>query len=187
MKNKKYIGIVVWLIILVVLIAGGVFAYNKLRNEVQSDNLSVNEKDENEEEIKAVSFKMYDREGKEVQLSDYYGKPIVLNFWASWCPPCKDEMPHFNTVYKEKGEEITFLMLNVTDGMSETRSTAEVYLDTQDFEFPVFFDEAGEGSYIYQIYSLPTTLFIDKDGNIIAGAQGAITEEQLRSGIEQIQ
>ncbi len=72
------------------------------------------------EVIKAPDFAVTDREGNTVRFSDLTGKPIVINFWASWCPPCKSEMPEFDKVYRELGESVTFLMINATDGNRET-------------------------------------------------------------------
>lgn len=136
-----------------------------------------------EEQLVAPDFTAVDAEGNEVKLSDYLGKPIVLNFWASWCPPCKSEMPEFNKVYEEMGDEVQFLMVDMVDGQRETKEKGEKYVADQGFTFPVLYDTKGEASYFYGVMSLPTTYFIDKDGYVITGAQGAIDEESLRKGI----
>ena len=75
---------------------------------------------------KALDFTMLNSEGEEVSLYDYVGKPIVLNFWASWCPPCKAEMPDFEAAYQKYGDDVVFLMVNLTDGRRETVDTANV-------------------------------------------------------------
>lgn len=134
----------------------------------------------------APDFSMEDSEGNTVKLSDFLGKPVVLNFWASWCSPCKREMPDFQKVWEEMGEDVTFLMLNATDGGRETLETAKAFLDEQDFSLPAYFDTTQEASYTYGVTSLPTTLFLDKDGYLIAGAKGMIDEETLRKGISMI-
>ena len=134
----------------------------------------------------APDFVIYDEEGKEVRLSDFFGKPIVLNFWASWCGPCKMEMPDFNDKYLEMGEEIHFLMINMTDGYRETVDIASTFIQTQGYTFPVYYDTAGNASMTYGVYSLPTTFFIDAEGHAIAQAVGAIDAETLQRGIDMI-
>ena len=137
---------------------------------------------------KALDFALEDWDGNATSLYDLIaqGKPIVLNFWASWCPPCKGEMPEFEKVFKELGDDVQFIMLNVTDGQRETRAIGEKYVNDQGYTFPVFFDSSQEGSIVYGIRYIPTTLFIDSNGYIVAGAQSAIDEKILRQGIEMI-
>ena len=132
----------------------------------------------------APDFVIYDEDGKEVRLSDFFGKPIVLNFWASWCGPCKMEMPDFNEKYLEMGEEIHFLMINMTDGYRETVDIASTFIQSQGYTFPVYYDTAGNASMTYGVYSLPTTFFIDAEGHAIAQAVGAIDAETLQRGID---
>ena len=137
---------------------------------------------------KAPDFSLQDKDGNTIKLSEIIaeGKPIVLNFWASWCPPCKEEMPDFDMVYKELGEDVQFMMVNMTDGQRETVELGTKYIEEQGFSFPVFFDVNQEGAINYQIYSIPTTVFIDKDGYMVTGAQGMIDEAMLRKGIGMI-
>jgi thiol-disulfide isomerase/thioredoxin len=137
---------------------------------------------------KAPDFSMTDIEGTRISLSGLIanGKPIVLNFWASWCPPCKVEMPEFDKAYKEIGGEVQFIMLDLSDGQRETVQKGAQYVKEQGFSFPVYFDTAQEGAFTYGIRAIPTTLFIDKDGYIVTGTQGAIDGQTLRRGIELI-
>lgn len=137
-------------------------------------------------QIMAPDFTVYDLEGNEVHLSDFVGKPVVVNFWASWCGPCKMEMPDFQEKYQELGEEIHFLMVNMTDGSRETVETAASFIETQGYTFPVFFDTASSAAITYGVYSLPTTYFIDAQGHAIAQATGAIDGETLQRGIDMI-
>ena len=130
-------------------------------------------------------FTVYDLEGNPVTLHEYFGKPIVLNFWASRCGPCRSEMPGFNKQYLELGDEIQFLMINMTGGR-EILSNATSYLAEQGFEFPVFFDLDLDAAITYGVSSLPMTLFIDRDGYLVAYTPKSITEETLLRGIDLI-
>ena len=134
----------------------------------------------------APDFTVYDIDGNEVELSDYFGKPIVLNFWASWCGPCKSEMPEFNEMYSELDGEVIFLMVNMTDGSRETVESASEYVSEEGFSFPVMYDTAQDAAYTYAVYSLPTTYFLDDKGYLIARAVGAIDKDTLQQGIDMI-
>ncbi len=135
-------------------------------------------------EYKAPDFTVYDANGNAVRLSDYFGKPIVLNFWASWCGPCKHEMPAFQQKYQELGDEIQFLMVNMT--AYDTQADAQALLNANGYTFPVLYDLNGAAGRAYGVISFPTTYFIDADGNLITGAIGAISAATLQKGIDMI-
>lgn len=139
------------------------------------------------ETIPAPDVTVYTADGQAVKLSDFFGKPIVLNFWASWCPPCKAEMPDFDKVCQELGGEVQFLMVNLTDGTQETVETASAFIQSTGYTFPVYYDTSMDAATQYGIQSIPTTYFIDKHGNVITGANGMLSEENLRTGISMIQ
>ena len=131
----------------------------------------------------APDFTVYDAEGNPVKLSDFRGKPVVLNFWASWCPPCKAEMPDFQDEFEVQGKDVQFLIINMTDGERETVKTASDYIAQQGYTFPVFFDTKYAAANAYQVRSIPATYFIDAEGYVVAQFTGAMNAEQLRQGI----
>lgn len=186
--NTK-IKTILWIVLFVVFLLIAYFTYNALLNSKESNTESQIEKtssEQEEEKIAAPDFTVFDSQGNAVKLSDFAGKPIVLNFWASWCPPCKSEMPHFNEVYADVKEDVVFLMVNLTDGQRETQSKGQAYIEDAGYDFPVYFDHELIAAYSYQIMYYPTTLFINAEGNIIIAYQGAIDKDTLLSGIQKI-
>lgn len=134
----------------------------------------------------APDFTVYTADGKAVKLSDMKGKPVVLNFWASWCPPCKAEMPDFDKVCKEYDGRVTFMMVNLTDGKNETVESARNFIHMMEYSFPVYYDTKMDATNKYGIQSIPTTYFIDAEGNLVAYGSGALSEDALRRGITMI-
>ena len=189
---KRYLKAALSVAAVILLIAVAVFAYNALSKEVKPDSgaqLPLEQNDESDkgaDKEKAPDFTVVDLDGKNVKLSDMIGSPVVLNFWASWCPPCKSEMPEFEAVYKELGGDVQFMMVDMTDGVQETKEMGAKYVQEQGFTFPVFFDTEYEGALMYGIRAIPTTFFIDREGYIITSAQGAMDERSLRNGIAMI-
>ena len=134
----------------------------------------------------AIDFAMENIAGEEVALFDFLGKPIVLNFWASWCGPCKAEIPDFQEAYEKYEGEIEFLMVNMTDGAQETKESAMKFIEEQGYTLPFYFDTQLQGAYTYGVYSLPTTFFINAEGEMVAYAQGMIDAQTLEQGISMI-
>lgn len=142
-----------------------------------------NSADSEEEKITAPDVTLYNADGTTLQLSEFFGKPIVLNFWASWCGPCRSEMPAFDAACTELEDEVQFIMLNCTDGQRETVETAAAFISEQGYTFPVYYDIGQTASDIYGASSLPTTFFIDAGGHAVAYARGAIDAETLQKGL----
>ncbi len=134
----------------------------------------------------APDFTVTDAEGNDVSLWSLLGKPAVLNFWNSNCPPCKMEMPDFQEMYEELGDEVSFIMIDTVGAMGETKEKGAAYIEEEGFTFPVYFDTAQDAIYTYGIAAFPTTFFISSDGYLIAGAQGMIDKEIMQKGIDMI-
>lgn len=126
-----------------------------------------------------------DWDGNEVKISDFRGKPVILNFWASWCGPCKSEMPEFEEAYRKYGDEIYFVMVNCTGGR-ETLESAKAFIEESGYTFPVYFDTTYEAASAYGASSIPLTYFIDAEGYAIAYGQGALDAETLQRGVDML-
>ena len=194
MKQKKIVlGI---LLALVLLLGVAYLLYAKLGSSIAPNQLSAQGAQDSAggapgvssqqpQPVPAPDFTVYDGDGNAVHLSDYVGKPVVMNFWASWCGPCQMEMPDFQAKHEELGGEVQFLMINMTGGR-ETLDSAQKFIAEQGYTFPVFYDTDSDAAITYGAYSLPTTYFIDAEGNAVAQATGAINGEILQTGIAMI-
>ena len=138
------------------------------------------------ETVPAPDFTVVDANGNPVKLSDWKGKPVVVNFWASWCPPCKAEMPDFQAVYEELGDQVIFMIINVTDGANETLESAKKHIADNGYTFPVYFDTQLLAANAYYVSSIPMTFFVDKEGNLVTYAKGMIDAQTLRRAIRLI-
>ena len=132
-------------------------------------------------------FTLEANNGEEVSLSDYAGKVVILNFWASWCPPCKEEMPEFQELNRqlEDSEEAVLLMLNQTDGQRETKEKAEKYLTDNEFDFLNLYDQGEVGYEIFGVSRIPTTVVIDKEGRLSDYVLGMTDYDTVMEMIEE--
>lgn len=129
---------------------------------------------------------VFDPEGNPVKLSSFKGKKLVINAWASWCGPCKAEMPDFEAL-DEEAEDYQIVMVNIPGGL-ETRENSDKFLKDNQLEFStMLYDNDLELSMALEITSIPTSIFVDAEGNIHYYQQGMMTKMQVQSALATIE
>lgn len=180
---KNIWKVILLTLVLVVLILVVKFGYGYLTGQylgVENSNIKQELKEAND-------FEVYDEEGSRVKLSDYKGnKAVVINIWASWCGPCKAEMPYFEDAINKYSDKVEFLMINLTDGQRETKEKALKFLKDNNLEMDILFDLDYSAANAYNIRGIPRTIFIDKVGNIIYDREGALNDEILETNIKKL-
>ncbi|PKK40287.1 hypothetical protein ABB02_00396 [Clostridiaceae bacterium JG1575] len=125
-------------------------------------------------------LKVYDSKGQPVRISTFYGKPMVLNVWASWCGPCKAEMPEFLQLDQEIGQDVNIVMVNMTGGF-ETREQSDAFLKSQKLNFQtMLYDNDQDLATKLGIQSIPTTIFVDAKGQVHFYHTGTLSKDQVR-------
>lgn len=119
---------------------------------------------------KAPDFTLENMQGKKVSLSDLKGKIVIVNFWATWCPPCIEEMPSMEKLYQKfKGEDFELLAVNAEDNGKEL---VEGFLKKNNFSFPILLDEDAKVQQLFNIFRLPETVIINRNGEIVTKVLG---------------
>ena len=154
--------------------------------DTEADTDTDTDTDVDDNRVQAPNITILDYNGNEVALDSLKGKPIVLNFWASWCPPCKAEMPDFEEAYQLYGDEVLFVMVSHLAWGNDTVERAKAFYEQSGYTFPVYFDAKSEGYEKYGINGIPQTFFIDKDGYIQSYVPHMITKDELFRAIEEI-
>lgn len=192
-KTYKLLKLLVLVLAFAVVIAGAYLLYNRLSGEVSLGGLASAPQstqasgDETEPAPpQAPDFTVYDKDNNLVKLSDFRGKPVILNFWASWCGPCVSEMPEFQEFYDQYGEDIHFVLVNLTDGSQETVETASKFVSDQGYTFPIYFDKDLDAAAAYAVNAVPVSYFLDAEGYLVVWAQGALTGDMLQQGVDKL-
>jgi len=130
----------------------------------------------------APDFELDSLSGEQVKLSDYLGKPVLVNFWATWCTPCRYEMPLFERYDQNYGQEFIILGVN----LQQTGADIREFTDEFNITFPILLDVDGSVNKLYKVQGLPTSVFIDREGLINAVHIGSLSESQLVDYLHQI-
>lgn len=123
----------------------------------------------------APDFTLENLHGEKVSLSDFRGKFVLLNFWAIWCPPCREEMPDFNKFYKENKDQIVILGVE----LGSKKTDVQKFINNGQYVYPILLDLDKKISYQYRITVVPTTFILDRDGKILHVVKGAMDYETL--------
>jgi len=151
--------------------------------EESADTASGTAETESTPDYSAPDFTVYDADGNAAKLSDFFGKPLVVNFWASWCGPCKSEMPYFDKAAAER-DDVTILMVNLTDGQRDTVDSVTKFAEKEGYTFPLWFDTDMSAANAYYVYSIPMTIFIASDGTLADYHTGAMSEATLTAYLD---
>lgn len=187
---KKFGGLILIISGLVMFLGGFTNNLNtsKMENQKKSESSQSTTTQEDAKKVEALDFTLYDQYGKEHKLSDYKGKTVFLNFWATWCPPCRGEMPYIEELYKEynknKDDVVILGVASPNVGREGSKEEIKKFLDEEGHTFPILFDEGGSQIYQYGISSFPSTFIIDKNGYIIQYVPGAMNKETMKALVE---
>ena len=151
-----------------------------------TSSASGNAESSTSELVKFDDFAFEDLDGNKVQLSGFYGKPTLLGFWATWCPPCNSEAPHMQKLYETYGDRVNFVMIDVASDGRDTPEVAREWADAGGYTYPIYADTTGDASLECQVHYLPTMYVLDAEGNILTGFSGALDEESGTNLIEQL-
>ena len=168
-------------------------------SDVESEKKISSEKEANTKEVseieqqsslevgaKAPDFELKTLDGQQVKLTDFRGKKVILNFWATWCPPCKAEMPHMQNFYlKNQNKDVTLLAVNLTSSDKGLDVVDEFVKDYQ-LTFPILLDTEGVVGNMYKVYSIPTSYILDSKGIITQKIVGPMDEDRMNQLITSI-
>lgn len=132
---------------------------------------------------KAPDFELETLDGETEKLSDYIGERVIVNFWATWCPPCREEIPAFKKLYKNRDVEILAIDLEETE---ESMDDVEAFVDEFEMAFPVLRDKDSDVATTYQVMAYPTSYMVDSEGYIQFKAMGAMEYEQMEKRVDEM-
>lgn len=161
----------------ILLVLGAAVAYSLYSNLTKDNKLKVAVGDT------APDFALVDMQGNKHRLSDYRGQGIFLNFWGTWCPPCKKEMPYINNQYQQYKDKGVQLM---SVDIQESPLAVQQFADRLKLDFPIMIDTEKEVMNTYGVDYLPATFLIDKNGKVVKYYTGELSENMIRDFMEKI-
>ncbi|WP_419151463.1 TlpA family protein disulfide reductase [Aeribacillus alveayuensis] len=132
---------------------------------------------------KAPDFELLTLNGETKKISDFQGKKVILNFWATWCPPCKEEMPEMQKLYEDYSDEIEIVAVNFTASESNQEKVKQ-FIENNGFTFPILLDPKNKANSGYEVLTYPTTYFLNEDGIIQDKVVGQMTKQYLMEKID---
>lgn len=191
---KKNIGLLIVVLLIVAMI--GTYVKQQIDKEREIESASLGKEVEertvglNKGDI-PPDFTLTNLDGEEVTLSELRGKKVVLNFWATWCPPCKAEMPHMQNYYDQyaKEDNVEILAVNLTSAERDVTADAKIdtvmtFRDGFELTFPILLDPENAAGSEYQVITIPTTYFIDSTGTIQQAIEGPMNLEMLKNTVD---
>lgn len=178
-----------WLNVAILVVIGAALLYAIVPQFSKKEELKkqavIEQPEQQENRYAAADFTLPTLAGDAIQLSDSRGKLTIINFWASWCGPCKEEAPHLQTFYDKHHDEIELLAVNVTakDKIDDVKAFVKEY----NLTFPVLLDETGDVSMTYGAFTIPTTIFLNEYGEIVHEVAGPLSEQYLYDIIDTLQ
>lgn len=190
-KNLLIWGSALVLIVIAFIVTSG---YGKNKTNATSPNQTLTSQDQKQSTSgdnslgsssgeKAIDFTLTDLDGKKVSLSDYKGKNVYLNFFATWCPPCRAEMPDIEKMY-QKYKDKDFVVLAVNLG--EDRDTVKSFIKENGYSFRVLLDSEQSVGQQYATTAIPVSVFIDKNGNVVSKRVGALRETEMEQYVKML-
>lgn len=187
-RYTKIIGGIVVLCMGIYMLNIGFTSIKALENKT-SDNTTVveNSNDENLTDIEKYSFTLKDNKGNDVTLSEYKGKTVVLNFFATWCTYCKMELPSLEEINSTRDDIVIFLVATPNIGNEGSKEYIESFMEENGYSMTVLYDETGEVVSKYNVSGLPTSFFFKPDGSVLGYVPGYVEESSLISILEECQ
>lgn len=187
MKTKRT-GLIIAIVALIAVLAGGVIAYNALaQSGALKNSTTAPASSESSPRLENHNSTVYTAEDVPFLLTEIAdGKPLVINFWATWCPYCIQEMDDYQEIYNEYADRVAFAFIDCVDGQRETVADGAAWIAENGYTFPVYFDTDFDAVRDFGAANLPTTVIVSADGEILANKPGVIDPDRMRASLDSL-